>query len=357
MTMLLMLVGLVLLTWGAELLVAGAARLALRLGISSLVVGLTVVAFGTSAPELGVSVQAAIDQQGAIALGNVIGSNIFNVLFILGLSAIIVPLSVATQLIRFDVPVMIGVSLVAWWMASDGTYDRVEGLLLFAGIVAYTFWLIRLGRAAGSAESDDEVIASDDRVGVSIVKIVVGLAMLVLGSRWLVAGAVALARWMNVSEEVVGLTIVAAGTSLPEVVTSIVAALRGQRDMAIGNVVGSNLFNLLCVLGVSTTISPQPIEVPESMAWFDLPVMCGVALVTLPMFFTGGVLARWEGGVLLAYYVAYTTYLVMDATDHPAYDTFGNAMLYFVIPLTMLTLAVTCWNHWRQVRNGAPQPS
>lgn len=352
MTMLLLALGLVLLTWGAELLVSGAARLALRLGISSLVVGLTVVAFGTSAPELGVSVQASLNEQGPIALGNIVGSNIFNVLFILGISAIIVPLTVAAQLIRFDVPVMIAVSLLAWWMASDGSYSRVEGIVLLVGIVAYTAWLIRLGRAAGAAAAQDDVPQSTEPVLLSLVKIAIGLAMLVLGSRWLVQGAVAIAQWMNISEEVVGLTIVAAGTSLPEVVTSIVAALRGQRDIAVGNVVGSNVFNLLSVLGAATVVSPAPIVVPESMIWFDLPVMCAVAFVTLPMFFTGGVLARWEGGVLLAYYVAYTAYLVMDATDHPWYESFGRAMVLFALPLTALTIAVTCWNHWRGVRTG-----
>lgn len=338
--------GLLLLILGAELLVRGAAALAARLGISSLVIGLTVVAFGTSAPELAVSVQAGIANKADIAMGNVIGSNIFNILFILGLSALITPLTVARQLVRVDVPVMIGVSLVLIGLALDGNVSRLDGGLLFAGIVVYTGMLLRMGRRTGNVVSDNHSANADRKLNylpIQIALIVAGLVALVLGARWLVEGAVALAQALGVSEAVIALTIVAAGTSLPEVATSVVAALRGERDIAVGNVVGSNIFNILSIIGLAALVTPGGLEVSAAMLHFDLPVMLAVAVACLPVFFVGYQITRWRGALFLGYYVAYTAYLILAATHHDALPMYSAVMIGFVVPLTAVTLVVLMW--------------
>jgi cation:H+ antiporter len=346
LTLLLFVVGLVALVVGAEWLVRGASRLAAAVGVSPLVIGLTVVAFGTSSPELAVSVQAAWSGQADLAVGNVVGSNVFNVLFILGLSAVITPLAVARQLLRLDVPVMIVISVLALVLGLDGAIDRTDGILFVAGVLAYTGWLIRASRREVAAEKAagppvEAVAAVAGGVLFNLVLIVAGLAALVLGSRWLVQGAVAIATTLGVSELVIGLTVVAAGTSLPEVAASIVAAVRGERDIAVGNVVGSNIFNILAVLGLSSLTSPSGIQVSAAALAFDIPVMIAVAVACFPVFYTGGTISRWEGIVFLGYYVAYTTYLVLNATQHAGLATFQAAMLWFVIPLTAITLAVS----------------
>ena len=346
MDILYFILGLIFLIIGAEALVRGASRLAAYVGISPLVVGLTVVAFGTSSPELAVSIKAALSDQANIALGNVVGSNIFNVLFILGLSAIIIPLIVSQQLIRFDVPLMFGVSVVLLLLALDGSLSRIDGALLFSGLLAYICFLIVQSRREQKeikAEYENEfgVQAEAKRAWMqNLVLIVCGLALLVLGSRWLVDSAVAFAQYMGVSELVVGLTIVAAGTSLPEVVTSIIAALRGERDIAVGNVVGSNLFNIMGVLGLSSIIDPSGIAVASALAGLDIPLMIVVAFACLPIFFTGGVISRQEGVLFLGYYLAYTAYLVLAASEHEALALFSSTLFYFAIPLTLITLLV-----------------
>jgi cation:H+ antiporter len=352
MTLVLFVLGLGLLVAGAEALVRGSAGLAGRFGIPPLVVGLTVVAFGTSSPELMVSLAAAVNGQADIALGNVVGSNIFNVLFILGLSALITPLVVARQLVRLDVPVMIGVSAMTLLLAWNGRVSRLEGGLLLVGIVFYTGWLIRLARA-GRAEPGEGVVGRGDPLALQLVLVVAGLALLVLGSRWLVGGAVAIAKLLGLSELIIGLTVVAAGTSLPEVASSVIAAIRGQRDIAVGNVVGSNIFNLLCVLGVAAAAAPGGVPVAAPALAFDLPVMIAVAIACLPIFFTGHRIARWEGGLFLAYYLAYTLFLVLDAQDHDAAPLFGSLMLAFALPLTAVTLAVLVVRALRAPSSGA----
>jgi cation:H+ antiporter len=336
--------GLLFLIIGAEALVRGASRLAAVFGIAPLVIGLTVVAFGTSSPELAVSVKSALSGQASIALGNVIGSNIFNVLFILGASALIVPLVVSQQLVRLDVPLMIALSFLVLLLALDGRFGAVDGLLLVAGLVTYVWVLIRLSRketASAKRQSVPEAANANPKAAGwirNISLVIVGLALLVLGSRWLVDGAVSFARHLGVSELIVGLTIVAAGTSLPEVVTSIIAALRGERDIAVGNVVGSNIFNILGVLGISSVVAPGGIPVSSAVIGFDIPVMIAVALACLPIFFTGGTISRTEGVLLLAYYVAYTAYLILAASHHDALPRFSAIMLEFVIPITVVTL-------------------
>jgi cation:H+ antiporter len=345
MTIVLFIVGLGLLVLGAEALVRGASRMAGALGISPLIVGLTVVAFGTSSPELAVSVKAAVAGQADIAIGNVVGSNIFNVLFILGLSAIIVPLIVAQQLIKLDVPLMIGASVLLWVLAQDGTLSFLDGAVLFFGLSAYIALLIRQSRketAAIKAEYDEAFAPPNEPVNwlSNLALVLGGLAMLVLGSRWLVESAVTFAQHMGVSELVIGLTIVAAGTSLPEVVTSLIAAIRGERDIAVGNVVGSNLFNLMGVLGLASMVAPAGLPVSASAIAFDIPIMIAVAVACLPIFFTGGIISRGEGALFLGYYVAYTLYLIMAANQHAQLSLLRDGLLYFALPLTAITLLI-----------------
>jgi len=358
MAIFLFIVGLAFLIVGAEALVRGASRLATILGISPLVIGLTVVAFGTSSPELAVSIKSALSGQASIAVGNVVGSNIFNVLFILGLSAMIVPLVVAQQLVRLDVPLMIALSILVLVLSLDENLSRGNGLLLVAGLVVYFWFLIYQSRreSAGVKEEHAKKFGNDGSAKTSRLKdigmIAGGLALLVIGSRWLVDSAVDFARYLGVSELVVGLTIVAAGTPLPEVVTSVVAALRGERDIAVGNVVGSNLFNLMGVLGLASVVAPAGMAVSPAVIGFDLPVMIAVALVCLPMFFTRGVISRQEGTLLLGYYVAYTLYLVLAASQHDALPRFSLAMVYFVIPLTVVFLVITALRELRRRKQG-----
>lgn len=310
MNVLLLLLGLVLLYCGAELLVKGAASAAARLGISPLVIGLTVVAYGTSAPEMAVSVQSALAGSGDIAAANVIGSNTFNIAFILGLTALLAPIRITAKLIRFDIPVMIGVSVLAMLLLRDGALSRAEGLLLVGGVVFYTLWTFVQARKepAEPAPQSGEAAGAAKRVSMvrSVVFIVVGLALLVAGSRAMVTGAVNLARVFGISEAVIGLTIVSAGTSLPELSTSLLAALRRQSDISVGNVVGSNIFNILGILGASSVVSP--IAAP-GLSEIDLAMMLVTALISLPFMWTRFVLSRGEGVVLLVLYFGYLVYL------------------------------------------------
>ena len=345
---LMFILGLVALTIGAELLVRGAARLAMTFGISPLVIGLTIVAFGTSAPEMAVSAGAALSGSADIAIGNVVGSNIVNVLFILGLSALIVPLAVNEQIIRQEIPIMIGASLLFVVLAMDGSISRGEGVLLFSLVIVYTMFLVIQSRRASKAVQDefaeempDTASRWDAHWSVQALLVIGGLALLVVGADWLVDAAVAVARAFGVSDLVIGLTVVAVGTSMPEIATSLVAAFRGQRDIAVGNVVGSNIFNIFACLGVAGILADGGVAVSEAARNFDLWVMLAVAFACLPIFVTGREIARWEGGVFIAYYVAYTAYLVLAATQHGSLPTFSTVMLSYVLPLTVITLIVS----------------
>jgi len=353
--------GFILLVIGAEVLVRGAARLAARFGISPLIIGLTVVAFGTSAPEMAVSTQSAFLGQGDIAIGNVIGSNIFNVLVVLGLSALIIPLLVSRQLVRFDVPIMIGAGFLAWFLAMDGSYSRLDGLILFSCIVTYTGYLIisslRAWKPGQAMVGDDEYSAqvNPHRFAslINAAYILAGLVLLVAGSNLLVSGAVSLAQALGLSELVIGLTIIAIGTSLPELATSLIAAWKGERDIAVGNIVGSNLFNLLAVLGLAGLVSPEKISVARSAIEFDFPVMLAVMVACLPIFFAGYRINRWEGALFLSYYIAYTAYLIMYSNGEPFASIFADAIIGYVVPLTAITIFVIAARAWRNQR-GVP---
>lgn len=354
MTYLLMIVGFGLLIIGGELLVKYSSRLAAILKVSPLVIGLTVVAMGTSAPELSVSIISALNGKADIALGNVVGSNIFNVLFILGVSALFAPLVVAQRLIRWDVPIMIVVSILVYLFSWSGFIERGEGLFLSLGLIAFTILVIKTSpkeskevKSEYEKEFGEKDTFKPNLFGPSIL-ILISLGLLVLGSRWFVDGAVAVARVFGVSELIIGLTIVAAGTSMPEVFASIIATRRGELDIAVGNVVGSNIFNILGVLGISSLIPTEGIAVSPVAISFDIPVMVAVAVACLPIFFTGHKISRWEGAVFLFYYAAYTGFLILDAKKHDTLPIFSGILFWFVIPLTILTLGIGVWRYRKE---------
>lgn len=348
MTMLMFVIGLIALVLGAELLVRGASRLATTLGVSPLVVGLTVVAFGTSAPELAVSVNAALSGNTDLAVANVVGSNIFNILFILGISALITPLVVHAQIIRQEIPILIGSCLLLFALSVDDRISLTESFLLLGALVAYTVFLIIQSRKESQAIRDEYAAENnkkskwDASVYVQVLLILAGLYLLVQGSEWLVDSAVIFAKMIGVSDIVIGLTIVAAGTSMPEVATSVMAAFKGERDIAVGNVVGSNTFNILGCLGVTGLVAPAGLIVPPSVLNFDLWVMLAVCFACIPVFVTGREIARWEGAVFVGYYIAYVAYLILASQEHDAIPVYSTVMMSFVVPLTVITLvAVT----------------
>lgn len=361
MTIVLLLAGFVLLIVGAEALVRGASKIAAAVGIPSLIIGLTVVAFGTSSPELAVSIMSSFSGNVDIAVGNVVGSNIFNILFLLGLTALIVPLIVAQQLLWLDVPLMIGVSVLMLLLGLDGKIGKIDGAVLFILLIAYNVFLIRQSKKEKSTlvKTEYELEYGDGKEWgtkqwvINLVMIIIGLALLVLGSRWLVQSATEIAKSLGVSDLIIGLTVVAAGTSLPEVATSLIASLRGERDIAVGNAIGSSIFNILAVLGISALVAPGGVPVSEAAMRFDIPIMIAAAIACLPIFFTGHRIVRWEGGVFFGYYIAYTIYLILSSTKHSALLIFDTAMLWFVMPLTVLTIIVTVV---RAFRNGNPMP-
>jgi cation:H+ antiporter len=343
-TFLLFVLGLALLVGGADLLVRGAARLATAAGISSLVVGLTVVALGTSAPELAVTVAATYRGEPDLAVGNVVGSNIMNILLILGVSAVVAPLVVRRRVIQLDMPILIGVSVIVVFLALDGAIGRLAGLALLATGAVYTVVVVRQSRRAGGDRVQTTVPAGGDadarHIALDILYTLGGLGLLVMGSHWLVQSARDMAEALGISQLAIGLTVVAIGTSLPELATSVVASLRGQRDIAVGNVIGSNLYNLLLVLGTAAALSPTGVAVSSAAVAFDLPIMLGVTVACLPIFYTGRGLSRWEGAAFLAYFVAYTGYVLLLAAGHPDLLAFRHALLFFALPLTGVTLAI-----------------
>ena len=342
------LLGIVLLFGGGELFVAGSSALALLLGIPQIVIGLTVVSLGTSAPELFVSLISTFQDGDAIAVSNVVGSNIFNVMVVLGLSALVVPLRVKSRLVRRDVPLLLGVSMAVWGMASGGRLTWQAGLALLVGTAINLIWEMRTASEYSEEEGDFD---EGDRAtpAVAAAKLAGGLVLLVLGSQVLVKGATAAAIGLGVTETVIGLTIVSAGTSMPELVTSLVAAYRGKADLAIGNVVGSNLLNQLLILGVCGVFSGEGLLVDPVVISRDLPVMVLTTLALLPILWTRGVVTRLEGGILVGLYVLYLAEQVLSETLTTAQDEFRFVVLVVVLPLVLVFLV---WQmlRWRRDR-------
>jgi cation:H+ antiporter len=340
--------GLILLIAGGEALVRGAGTLASRAGISPLVIGLVVVSAATSAPELAVTFGAVLGGEPDLAVGNVVGSNIVNILLILGLSAVISPLLIKRQLIRFDMPVMVGISILLLVVSLDGNISILDGILLFASLVLHTVISINLGRKEvvdPTAKPDTMPLNSKPvPLWLAVLLLAVGIALLVFGAQFLVTGAVSIATSLGVSSLVIGLTVVAIGTSLPELATSIIAIIRGETDMAVGNVVGSNIFNIGMVLGLPAILFGEGIPVAPAAISIDLPLMLATAVALLPIAFTGFMVKRWEGGLFVILYVSYTLYLVLASTQHDAAEGFSTIMLWFVLPLVAATLiAITSY--------------
>ena len=315
--------GFILLVWGADRLVAGASALARNLGVSPLIIGLTIVAFGTSAPELVVSGVAASRGNPGLAVGNAIGSNIANIGLILGITAIVYPLKVESETLKREYPLLMLIMIASFIMAADLIYDKTEGWLLLTGLVALIIWMVRFGMQRGTddplAEEFDAEIPKDMPTPYAVLWLMVGLIILPLSSQFLVDGAIFIDRSLEVSEAVIGLTIIALGTSLPELAAALTSALRQEDDLAIGNVIGSNMFNILGVLGIAATI--QPVEVEMLMLRQDFPMMF---LLTVMLFFmaygiTGpGRINRRSGFLLLSLFIGYQVLVWVTATPVPA---------------------------------------
>ena len=309
-----LLAGLVLLYYGAEALVRGSSSLALRLGLSPLVVGLTVVAFGTSTPELMVSLKAALAGQADISVGNVVGSNICNIGLILGICALVTPIATTSQIVRIDIPIMLAITAITIFLLADGTIGLPEGIFLTTLLVAYIVFSIGLARRQPvdslGTEFGEEVKISKRGLAIDLLMVAGGLVLLVFGARFLVDGAVIIARTFGWTEALIGLTVVAVGTSLPELATSLVAAIKKEADIAVGNIVGSNIFNLLGILGITAIVHPLA---ATGIGRIDYAVMAAFALVLWPMAYHQKRITRVEGAILLAGYVAYVSWLVRSA--------------------------------------------
>ena len=341
-----LLCGLVLLIAGAELLVRCAVRMAANLKVRPLLIGLTVVALGSSAPQLTVSLQAALSDSTDIAVGSVIGSNIFNILVTLGLSALIIPLRVSRQLVRLDIPLMILASGLVFALALNKQLDRLDGVILLAGLLIYLALLLRQSRHSGHHHSNHDLPRTSWLH--NILLMLSALALLGLAGHLLLGAAVTVATELGLSERIIGLTIIAVSTSLPELATSLIAALRGQREIAVGNVIGSNVFNLLGVLGLTALVAPAPLSVSPNALAFDLPVMLGVAALCLPVFYTGYRVTRAEGLLFLGLYLAYGLHVVSFTTGMPLAGKLEHLMLFYVLPALLLFLLFSTLRAWRR---------
>ena len=353
--MLQLLCALLLLVAGAELLVRAAVRLAAHLRVRPLVIGLSMVAFGSSAPQMAVSLQAALGQSSDIAVGSVIGSNIFNILVTLGLSALIIPLRVARQLVRLDIPLLIGASLLVFALAWNEQLSALDGGVLLAALALYLGLLWRQSRPT-TRPSRPTADAPRTPWLSSVLLMLAGLGLLVFAGHLLLNATVALASKLGLSERIIGLTVVAVSTSLPQLATSLIAALRGQRDIAVGNVIGGNLFNLLGVLGITALLAPVPLSVSPNALDFDLPVMLGVTLLCLPVFYSGYRITRAEGLLFLALYLAYGLHVVSFTTGMPLAGKLEQLMLLCVLPALLAFLLFTSVRAWRRQHNKRESP-
>ena len=350
--------GLILLLVGAEVLVRGAAYLSQELGIAPLVVGLTVVAFGTSSPELAVSLNSVYTGEADISVGNIVGSNILNILLVLGIASVITPMRVSKQILKQDLPLVILISVLTYFFAMDMRINRWEGAILFSGLIIYIIYLMR--KSSSLTAFEEELPEESQSWGMkiswlpewlyNITLVAIGLGMLILGSRWLVTDSVIIARYFGISELVIGLTVISIGTSLPEIATSVLAGLRKKKDIAVGNVVGSNLFNLMMVLGLTSLISPHGLDVSATALHIDIPYMIAIAVIAYPIFFTNWAVDRWEGFLFLLLYVGYTYYIMQNAVSSPHIDTYNEWILYYATPLLgLLLLSTFAIGYYRQI--------
>ena len=341
-----MLGGLVLLVAGAQLLVRCAEHIAAKLKVRPLLIGLTVVAMGSSAPQMTVSLQAAFNDTADIAVGSVIGSNIFNILVTLGLSALIIPLRVSRQLVRIDIPLMILASAMVFTLALNHQLDRLDGVLLLGCLLIYLLLLLHQSRHSGHHHPHH------DRPPTSWLRTLslMGCALLLLGiaGHLLLGAALEVASELGLSERIIGLTIVAVSTSLPELATSLIAAFRGQREIAVGNVIGSNVFNLLGVLGLTALLAPSPLSVSPNALAFDLPVMLGVAALCLPVFYSGYRVTRVEGLLFLGLYLAYGLHVVSFTTGMPLASKLEHLMLFYILPALLVGVLLNAVRAWRR---------
>jgi len=337
--------GLVFLIAGAHFLVDGAICLAKILKISPLLIGLTVVSLGTSAPEIAFSTISALQGQSDLVMGNILGSNIVNILLILGIAATISSIRISKKLIIVDVPILIGLTLLYWFFGWLGTIGRVLGILLCALLVLYivfAYWLEKNG------QQKKETPASKKRWQIQLLLFIVGAFFLAMGSEWLIKSSLNIASLFGVSPLFISLTLVSISTSLPELVTSIMAIIKKQKELAVGNIIGSNIFNLLAVGGFAALVAPEPIVISKNAMQFDIPVMIATSVACLPIFLSGHIISRFEGILFLCYYLFYLAYLIVTSINILTLPLFQSALWLFIIPLTLFALIVILY---RRIRN------
>ncbi|GAB5896959.1 calcium/sodium antiporter [Mycolicibacterium mageritense] len=316
-------VGLIALTVGAEAMVRGSTNVAARLGISPILIGLTVVSIGTSLPELAIGITAATEGSGELAVGNIAGTNVVNILFILGLSALLRPLAIEARTLRFDLPVMAGAAVLLWLLAANGVLSRIDGAILVCCAAVYTAALIRASRResrdvvaeyAHAYLDSPRAAPSRRRAAYDTAMMLGGIVVIIIGAEWLVTGAVGMARGFGVSDALIGLTVVAIGTSAPELVTTVVSTVRGERDVAIGNLLGSSIYNIVLILGVTCLVPAHGLPVSQSLVRVDIPIMAAAALVCIPIFISGRRIHRGEGAAMVTAYLAYLALLLTTQT-------------------------------------------
>ena len=361
MTILLFTAGLMALIGGAELFLKAVDHFGLKWGISPLIMGLTVVALATGAPELAISIKAATSGNADLVLGNIIGSNIANILLILGISSLISTLRTTKNVVRIDVPIVIAVSIVLFYLAIDGTLTKLDGVVLIAGFLVYSIFTYYQIRKSRIVEDRDQIFEYEksleelDKGTKFHIKnggiLLLGLVFIVLGSNWMVESAVTIATLLGISELVIGLTIVSIGTSLPEVATSMAAARKGNADVAVANVLGSNLYNVLLTLGLTLIIAPNVLEVSEAAISLDLPFMVIVSMICIPIFMAGYKITRLDGAIFLFYYTSYLTYLVLDAVGSPLKSHLEEVKIWVTIPATLLYIVWRLIIFQRKINN------
>ncbi|WP_020401844.1 calcium/sodium antiporter [Gracilimonas tropica] len=358
MTVALFILGLVILIAGAELFLNSVDKFGLAWSVSPVVMGLTVVAFATGAPELAISLQAAADGKPDLVLGNILGSNIANILLILGIAGLVKPLKITNRIIKIDVPVVIGASVLLFILSLDGELAPLDGIIILAALMIYSIFVyrqIRQDQKNNQKNNEENPSKLDEPVNAwfytkYILILLVGLVFIVLGSRWMVDSAVEIAGALGISELIIGLTIVSIGTSLPEVATSLSAVRHNDSDTAVANVMGSNLYNIFLTLGLTIVVAPGALSVSPDALKLDMPFMIIVALACLPLFWPGKVLGRAEAAGFLFYYAAYLTYLVFIAIGHPFKESVEWLMLWVIAPITLLLVITKFVLDYRRLR-------